>query len=230
MAMYATGDHVYVWTEDRHGLNDLTAGVKIFNADTGEVLGFVGFDNAPAFLRQPILTAGHGRLYLDIDDLDGHLEVIDTAAFDVVARIRIDTSPEGDLRDIPVSAALSPNGRHLYVANQGVRLSSDEATEVGWVSIIDTETNNVISEIALTQPGISESYCPNPEFVAIGRGGNRLLVACQNGIALIIDIESKTVVDVVTLRHPTQVVAANLLRNTVYIGTTGEAGLTVIPL
>jgi DNA-binding beta-propeller fold protein YncE len=66
--------------------------------------------------------------------------------------------------------------------------------------------------------------------VAISLGGDRLLVAHRNGIAAIVDVESKTVVETVTLGHPTQVVAVNPLHNTVYVGTTGEAGLTVIPL
>jgi DNA-binding beta-propeller fold protein YncE len=66
--------------------------------------------------------------------------------------------------------------------------------------------------------------------VAISLGGDRLLVAHRNGIAAIVDVESKTVVETVKLGHPTQVVAVNPLHNTVYVGTTGEAGLTVIPL
>ena len=66
--------------------------------------------------------------------------------------------------------------------------------------------------------------------VAISLGGDRLLVAHRNGIAAIVDVESKTVVETVTLAHATQVVAVNPLHNTVYVGTTGEAGVTVIPL
>jgi DNA-binding beta-propeller fold protein YncE len=66
--------------------------------------------------------------------------------------------------------------------------------------------------------------------VAISLGGDRLLVAHRNGIAAIVDVESTTVVETVTLGHPTQVVAVNPLHNTVYVGTTGEAGVTVIPL
>jgi hypothetical protein len=53
----------------------------------------------------------------------------------------------------------------------------------------------------------------------------RLRVAISLG-----DVESKTAVETVTIGHPTQVVAVNPLHNTVYVGTTAEAGLTVIPL
>jgi DNA-binding beta-propeller fold protein YncE len=57
------------------------------------------------------------------------------------------------------------------------------------------------------------------------------VVVNQYGIASLVDTATKTVVDTVTLGHPThrpQVAAVNPLCNTVYVGTTGEAGLTVI--
>ena len=58
----------------------------------GPELGSFGLNDAPAFIRQPILAGSSGQLYLDIDDLDGHLEVVDTSTWNVVARIRIDAS------------------------------------------------------------------------------------------------------------------------------------------
>jgi len=151
----------------------------------------------------------------------------------VVARIRIDASADRQVRSIPAAAVLSPDGRCLYVANQGVRLSSDEATEVGWVSVVDTRLNKVIHDIALPQAGVDECQGANPQFIAISPAGDRLVVVNEYGIASIIDIASKSVVGTATLGLPTdqpRVVVVNPARDAVYVGTTGEAGLTVIPL
>jgi hypothetical protein len=60
---------------------------------------------------------------------------------------------------------------------------------------------------------------------AISLGGDRgLLVAHRNGIAAIVDVASKTVVETVTLAHATQVVAVNPLHNTVYVGPPAQQG------
>ena len=233
IAMFSAGERIYVCADDRLGHTNVTAGVVILEADTGQELGAFGLNDAPAFIRQPILAGSSGQLYLDIDDLDGRLEVVDTSTLNVVARIRIDASADRQLRSIPAAAVLSPDGRRLYVANQGVRLSSDEATEVGWVSVVDTRLNKVIHDIALPQSGIDESQGANPQFIAISPAGDRLVVVNEYGIASIIDVVSKSVVSTVTLGEPTdqpRVVVVNPVRNAVYVGTTGDAGLTVIPL
>ena len=39
----------------------------------------LGLNDAPAFIRQPILAGSSGQLYLDIDDLDGALREIPCA-------------------------------------------------------------------------------------------------------------------------------------------------------
>jgi DNA-binding beta-propeller fold protein YncE len=233
IAMFSAGERIYVCADDRLGHTKVTAGVVILEADTGQELGSFGLTDAPGFIRQPILAGGGGQLYLDIDDLDGHLEVMDTSTLNVVARIRIDASADRQLRSIPTAAVLSPDGRCLYVANQGVRLSSDEATEVGWVSVVDTGLNTVIHDIALPQAGIDECQGANPQFIAISPAGDRLVVVNEYGIASIIDVASESVVDTAMLGDPTdqpRVVVVNPARNAVYVGTTGDAGLTVIPL
>jgi DNA-binding beta-propeller fold protein YncE len=233
IAIFAASDRIYVCADDRLEHTNVTAGVVILEADTGQQLGSFGFDDAPAFIRQPILAGSSGQLYLDIDDLDGCLEVVDTSTLKVVARIRIDASADRQLRSIPAAAVLSHDGRNLYVANQGVRLSSDEATEVGWVSVVDTRLNEVTHDIALPQAGIDECRGANPRFIAISPAGDRLVVVNDYGIASIIDIASKSVVYTATLGHPTdqpRAVAVNPSRSVVYVGTTGDAGLTVIPL
>src|SRR6476661_9400366 len=233
IAMFAAGERIYVCADDRLGHTNVTAGVVILEADTGSELGSFGLNDAPAFIRQPILASGSGQLYLDIDDLDGRLEVVDTSTLNVVAQIKIDTSVDQELRSIPAAAVLSPNGQFLYVANQGVRLSSDEATEVGWVSVVNTRSNKVIDDIALPQGGVDELQGTNPQFIAISPAGDRLVVVNEYGIASIIDIASKSVVGTATLGLPTdqpRVVVVNPARDAVYVGTTGEAGLTVIPL
>jgi DNA-binding beta-propeller fold protein YncE len=225
IAMFSAGERVYVCADDRLGHTNVTAGVVILDADTGQELGSFGLDDAPAFIRQPILAGSSGQLYLDIDDLDGHLEVVDTSTLKVVARIGIDASADRELRSIPAAAVLSPDGRCLYVANQGVRLSSDEATEVGWVSVVDTRLNKVIHDIEL--------QCDNPQFIVISPAGDRLVVVNEYGIASIIDVASNSVVGTATLGKPTdqpRVVVVNTARNAVYVGTSGDAGLTVIPL
>ena len=233
IAMFPAGERIYVCADDRLGHPNVTAGVVILEADTGQELGSFGFDDAPAFIRQPILAGSSGQLYLDIDDLDGRLEVVDTSTLKVVAQIRIDASADRQLRSIPTAAVLSPDGQYLYVANQGVRLSSDEATEVGWVSVVDTRLNEVIHDVALPQAGIDECQGANPQFIAISPAGDRLVVLNEYGIASIIDTASKSIVGTATLRRATdqpQVVVVNPARNTVYVGTTGDAGLAVIPL
>jgi len=225
IAMFSAGERVYVCADDRLGHTNVTAGVVILDADTGQELGSFGLNDAPAFIRQPILAGSSGQLYLDIDDLDGRLEVVDTSTLKVVARIGIDASADRELRSIPAAAVLSPDGRCLYVANQGVRLSSDEATEVGWVSVVDTGLNKVIHDIEL--------QCDNPQFIVISPAGDRLVVVNEYGIASIIDVASKSVVGTATLGKPTdqpRVVVVNTARNAVYVGTSGDAGLTVIPL
>ena len=233
IAMFSVGERIYVCGDDRLGQASVTAGVVILEADTGLDLGSFGLNDAPAFIRQPILAGSSDRLYLDIDDLDGHLEVVATSTLNVVARIGIDASDDRQLRSIPAAAVLSPDGQYLYVANQGVRLSSDEATEVGWVSVVDTRLNEVIHDIALPQAGIDECQGANPQFIAISPTGDRLVVVNEYGIASIIDTASKSVVSTATLGHPTdqpRVVVVNPARNAVYVGTDGDAGLTVIPL
>jgi len=233
IAMFSAGERIYVCADDRLGHTNVTAGVVILDADTGQELGSFGLNDAPAFIRQPILASSSGQLYLDIDDLDGRLEVLETSTLNVVARIRIDASADRQVRSIPAAAVLSPDGRCLYVANQGVRLSSDEATEVGWVSVVDTRLNKVIHDIALPQAGVDECQGANPQFIAISPAGDRLVVVNEYGIASIIDIASKSVVGTATLGLPTdqpRVVVVNPARDAVYVGTTGEAGLTVIPL
>lgn len=229
IAMFASGERIYVCADDRLGQTNVTAGVVILEADTGEELGSFGLSDAPAFIRQPILAGGNGQLYLDIDDLDGRLEVVDTSTLNVVGSIRIDASADRQLRSIPAAAVLSPDGGCLYVANQGVRSSSDEATEVGWVSVVDTQRNEVIRDIALPEAG--EYLGANPQFIAIGPAGDRLVVVNEYGIASIVDIASRSVVSTVTLGRPTDqstVVVVNPTRNAVYVG--GDAGLSVIAL
>ena len=233
IAMFSAGERIYVCADDRLGHTNVTAGVVILDADTGQELGSFGLNDAPAFIRQPILASSSGQLYLDIDDLDGRLEVLETSTLNVVARIRIDASADRQVRSIPAAAVLSPDGRCLYVANQGVRLSSDEATEVGWVSVVDTRLNKVIHDIALPQAGVDECQGANPQFIAISPAGDRLVVVNEYGIASIIDIASKSVVGTATLGLPTdqpRLVVVNPARDAIYVGTTGEAGLTVIPL
>jgi len=229
IAMFAAGERIYVCADDRLGHTNVTAGVVILDADTGKELGSFGLNDAPAFISQPILAGGSGQLYLDIDDLDGRLEVVDTSSLNVVARIKIDASVDRELRSIPAAAVLSPDGRCLYVANQGVRSSSEEATEVGWVSVVDTRLNEVIHDIAL--PETDERQGANPQFIAISPAGDRLVVVNEYGIASVIDVADMSVVNTVTLGQPTdqpRVVIVNPARNAVYVG--GDAGLTVIPL
>jgi DNA-binding beta-propeller fold protein YncE len=232
IAMFAAGERIYVCADDRLGHTNVTAGVVILEADTGSELGSFGLNDAPAFIRQPILAGGSGQLYLDIDDLDGRLEVVDTSTLNVVARIKIDASVDRQLlRSIPAAAVLSPDGRCLYVANQGVRLASDEATEIGWVSVVDTQLNEVSHDIALPEAGTGQHQGASPQFIAISPAGDRLVVVNEYGIASIIDVETKSVVSTVTLGEPTdqpRVVIVNPSRNAVYVG--GDAGLTVIPL
>jgi DNA-binding beta-propeller fold protein YncE len=233
IAMFAAAERIYVCADDRLGQANVTAGVVILDADTGDELGSFGLNDAPAIIQQPILAGSSGQLYLDIDDLDGRLEVVDTATLNVVTRISIDESADRQLRSIPAAAVLSPDDRFLYVANQGVRLSTDEATELGWVSIVDTSCNRVIDDIALPQAGVGESRGANPQFIAIGPAGDRLVVVSEYGIASIIDVASRSVVHTVAIGEPTdrpQVVLVNAARNAVYVGTTGDAGLTVITL
>jgi DNA-binding beta-propeller fold protein YncE len=229
IAMFAAGERIYICADDRLGQTNVTAGVVILDADTGVELGSFGLNDAPAFISQPILAGGSGQLYLDIDDLDGRLEVVDTSSLNVVARIKIDASVDRGLRSIPAAAVLSPDGRCLYVANQGVRSSSEEATEVGWISVVDTKLNEVIDDIAL--PEADECQGANPQFIVISPAGDRLVVVNEYGIASIIDVASRAVVSTVTLGRPTdqpRVVTVNPARNAVYVG--GDAGLTVIPL
>ncbi len=94
IAMFSAGERIYVCADDRLNHTDVTAGVVILEADTGRELGSFGLNDAPAFIRQPILAGSSGQLYLDIDDLDGRLEVVDTSTWKVVARIRIDASAD----------------------------------------------------------------------------------------------------------------------------------------
>jgi DNA-binding beta-propeller fold protein YncE len=233
VAMFSSGERIYVCADDRLGHTNVAAGVVILEADTGRELGSFGLNDAPAFIRQPILASSSGQLYLDIDDLDGRLEVVDTSTLKVVARISIDASSDRGLRSIPAAAVLSPDGRCLYVANKGVRLSADEATEVGWISVVDTRFNKVVRDIALPQAGADELHGASPQFIAISPAGDRLVVVNEYGIASIIDVASGSVVGIATLGEPTdqpRVVVVNPARNAVYVGTTSAAGLTVIPL
>ena len=231
IAMFAEGERLYVCAGDRLGHTNVTAGMIILDADTGAELGSFGLNDAPAFIRQPILAGGGSQLYLDIDDLDGHLEVVDTAALNMVARIKIDASADRQLRSIPAAAVLSPDGRLLYVANHGVQLDSAEAREVGWISVVDTRLNEVVDDIVLPEPASDRCQGASPQFIAINAAGDRLAVVNEYGIASVVDIASKSILDTVSLGDPTdqpRVVIANPTRSAVYVG--GDSGLTVIPL
>src|SRR4029078_2146523 len=105
--MFSAGERIYVCADDRLGHTDVTAGVVILDADTGQELGSLGLNDAPAFIRQPILAGSSGQLYLDIDDLDGRLEVLDTSTLNVVARIRIDASADRTTGRRRAASALS---------------------------------------------------------------------------------------------------------------------------
>jgi DNA-binding beta-propeller fold protein YncE len=99
--------------------------------------------------------------------------------------------------------------------------------------VVDTRLNEVIHDIALPQAGIDECRGANPQFIAISPAGDRLVVLNEYGIASVVDTASKSVVNTATLGHRTdqpRVVVVNPARNAVYVGTTGDEGLAVIPL
>ena len=233
IAMFSAGERIYVCADDRLGHTDVTAGVVILDADTGQELGSFGLNDAPAFIRQPILAGSSGQLYLDIDDLDGRLEVLDTSTLNVVARLRIDASVRSTTAQHPGRSGAEPR-RPMPVRGQpGRALSSDEATEVGWVSVVDTRLNKVIHDIALArgrcrrmsgrQPAIHRDQ---PRGRSPG-GGQRVRDRVDHRHRV------QSVVGTATLGLPTdqpRVVVVNPARDAVYVGTTGEAGLTVIPL
>lgn len=124
------------------------------------------------------------------------VSVIDTPTNSVVATIALppplSCTSECSTRQ-PAGLAVTPDGKFVYVANQGN----------GTVSVIDTSNNNTVSA-TIQMP--CDCFPNSPVGVAITPDGKRAYVTNQGGAVHVIDISTNTVTKTIYLgNNPTAI-------------------------
>lgn len=109
----------------------------------------------------PVLSTDESRLYV-CNRFDNHVSVIDLADGRTVSTIPVEREP--------VSAALTPDGKRLLVANHLHAGAANDPMAVARVSVIDTASARVIKQIA-TPPGTGLvrgiAVAPDGRFAAV---------------------------------------------------------------
>jgi YVTN family beta-propeller protein len=180
IAFTPDGQHTYLANFDPY-----TVLPQVLVFDTGNVISLPGSGAVFALAITP--DGRHAYVpYVLFDNGEGseNVAIIDTASNTVMKTIPIGTV---DILTKLTGVAVTPDGKHVYVANQGGNS----------VSVIDTAINTVVKTVLV---GTS------PSGVAVTPDGKHVYVANQgsNGVS-VIDTASNTVVATVPVAGPSAI-------------------------
>jgi len=126
--------------------------VQVVNLRTGSVSYTLPAGHTP---MTPVLSSNGKTLYV-CNHFNNNVSVIDLAARKELTRIPVQREP--------VAAALTPNGRFLFVANHLPTGAANIGLITATVSVIDTETNKVVTTIELPNGTTTlQGICISPD-------------------------------------------------------------------
>ena len=192
-ALDAAAGRLYIARSDAVSVADITAGTFSDHL-------------APAQRGHQVLVLDDGRTVFETDGASGHARFIDAHSGAVMAEVPVGTDPD--------AALLDPATGLLAVMNAGdgtislidpVKRESVGRIAVGgaleyvvadgkgriWVNI---EDGNAIARVDLRQRQVlgrvALAGCEGPTGLALVAGGTRLITACANQVALVLDAAS----------------------------------------
>ena len=186
------------------------------NTDGGQVTTIDGVTNT--VLGSVVSGAGpfgvavhpSGNLVYVTNSGEDSVSVIDTATLAVLKKIPVGVQPYG--------IAVNPAGTRLYVANHG-------NTAKGTVSVIDTATNTVITNIEVT----SLSIGTGPYGVVVNPAGTRVYVANNfAGYIAVIDPATNTMIDTIPVGNQPIGLSLNSEGSQLYVAMNGENSVWVM--
>ncbi len=199
IAINPAGTRVYV-------ANNISGHVTVIDAMTNTVLGSVISGSIPYGVA--VHPSGN-RVYVTNSGEDT-VSVIDTATLAVLKKIPVGVQPYG--------IAVDPAGTRLYVANHG-------STAKEAVSVIDTATNIVITNIEITSPSMGTG----PYGVVVNPAGTRVYVANNfAGYVAVIDSATNTMIDTIPVGDQPIGVSLDLDGTRLYVAVKGTNNVVVI--
>jgi YVTN family beta-propeller protein len=199
IAVDPAGTRVYV-------ANTISGHVTIIDAVTNTVLGSVISGSIPF----GVAVHPSGNLVYLTNSGEDSVSVIDTTTRAVLKKIPVGVQPYG--------IAVNPAGTRLYVANHG-------STAKDAVSVIDTATNTVITNIEVT----SLSIGTGPYGVVVNPAGTRVYVANNfSGYVAVIDPATNTMIDTIPVGNQPIGVSLNSDGTRLYVAVKGTSSVVVI--
>jgi YVTN family beta-propeller protein len=199
IAVNPAGTRVYV-------ANTISGQVTMIDAVTNTVLGSVISGSMPFGVG----VHPSGNLVYVTNSGEDSVSVIDTATRAVLKKIPVGLQPYG--------IAVNPAGTRLYVANHG-------STAKSAVSVIDTATNTVITNIEVA----SLSIGTGPYGVVINPAGTRVYVANNfAGYIAVIDPATNTMIDTIPVGNQPIGLSLNPEGSQLYVAMNGEKSVWVI--
>jgi YVTN family beta-propeller protein len=199
IAVNPAGTRVYV-------ANTLSGHVTIIDTVTNTVLGSVISGSIPF----GVAVHPSGNLVYVTNSGEDSVSVIDAATRAVLKKIPVGVQPYG--------IAVNPSGTRLYVANHG-------STAKEAVSVIDTATHTVITNIEVT----SLSIGTGPYGVGVNPAGTRVYVANSfAGYVAVIDPATNTMIDAILVGNQPIGVSLNSEGTRLYVAIKGTSSVAVI--
>jgi phospholipase C len=153
-------------------------------------------------------TTSQGRAYVVNTDGDS-VSVIDTATRTVIRTIMVGAEPEG--------AAISPDGRYLYVADAGTTT----------VTVVDTRIDRLVATIAVGEYPSAVAIAPNGSRVYVANTGPDTGPGGSTSVS-VIDARTWRVADTIDVGEAPQALAVSPDGGTLYVTT--HDGLAVVDL
>jgi YVTN family beta-propeller protein len=199
IAIDPAGTRVYV-------ANNISGHVTVIDTITNTVLGSVISGSIPF----GVVVHPSGNLVYATNSGEDSVSVIDTATRAVLKKIPVGVQPYG--------IAVNPAGTRLYVANHG-------STAKEAVSVIDTATHTVITNIELT----SLSIGTGPYGVGVNPAGTRVYVANDfAGYVAVIDPATNTMIDAIPVGNQPIGLSLNSDGTRLYVAIKGTNSVAVI--
>jgi YVTN family beta-propeller protein len=199
IAVDPAGTRVYV-------ANTISGHVTVIDAVTNTVLGSAISGSIPF----GVAVHPSGNLVYSTNSGEDSVSVMDAATRAVLKKIPVGVQPYG--------IAVNPAGTRLYVANHG-------STAKDAVSVIDTATNTVITNIEMT----SLSLGTGPYGVAVNPAGTRVYVANHfAGYVAVIDTATNTMIDTIPAGNQPIGLSLNPEGSRLYVAMNGEKSVWVI--